>query len=217
MEQTQNPQPPVYDQQPQGPQYETYIPMMGFWQAVKTCFKKFFDFKGRARRSEFWWFELFVLIVTLVWSILGSFISVAVIFGSGGEDFNVTNYVITLSVIIFLPILFLMIPQYAVTTRRLHDTGRSGWWIVLSLIIGIAYAAAYFKALMPMWERIDEGAIPASQFNVIADTFQNSPALGTILCLLMLASLAVGITILVFEIQDSHRGENKYGPSPKYP
>ena len=217
MEQTQNPQPPVYDQQPQGPQYETYIPMMGFWQAVKTCFKKFFDFKGRARRSEFWWFELFVLIVTLVWSILGSFISVAVIFGSGGEDFNVTNYVITLSVIIFLPILFLMIPQYAVTTRRLHDTGRSGWWIVLSLIIGIAYAAAYIKALMPMWERIDEGAIPASQFNVIADTFQNSPALGTILCLLMLASLAVGITILVFEIQDSHRGENKYGPSPKYP
>ena len=217
MEQTQNPQPPVYDQQPQGPQYETYIPMMGFWQAVKTCFKKFFDFKGRARRSEFWWFELFVLIVTLVWSILGSFISVAVLFGSGGEDFNVTNYVITLSVIIFLPILFLMIPQYAVTTRRLHDTGRSGWWIVLSLIIGIAYAAAYFKALMPMWERIDEGAIPASQFNVIADTFQNSPALGTILCLLMLASLAVGITILVFEIQDSHRGENKYGPSPKDP
>ena len=216
MEQTQNTQPPVFDQQPQGPQYETYIPMMSFGKAVKTCFKKYFDFKGRARRSEFWWFVLFVFIVTFVWSILGSFISVAVIVGSGGEDFNVTSYIITLSVIIFLPILFLMIPHYAVTTRRLHDTGRSGWWVVLSLIISIAYTATYIMAMIPMWERIDEGASSASQFNVIADTFQDSPALGTILCLLMLASLAVGITILVFEIMDSHSGENKYGPSPKY-
>lgn len=217
MEQTQNPQPPVYDQQPQGPQYETYIPMMGFWQAVKTCFKKFFDFKGRARRSECWWFVLFVLIVTFVWCILGSFISVAVMFGLGGENFNPKTAAILLTVVAFIPLLFLIIPCYAVYTRRLHDTGRSGWWIVLSLIIGIAYAAAYFKALMPMWERIDEGAIPATQFHVIADTFQTSPALGTILCILMLASTAVGITILVFQIQDSHRGENKYGPSPKYP
>ena len=75
----QNQQSPVFDQQPDqqpsAPQYEPYVPIMGFGQAVKTCFKKYFDFKGRARRSEYWWFNLFNCIVTFIWSLIASFIS----------------------------------------------------------------------------------------------------------------------------------------------
>ena len=77
MEQNQQLQPPVFNQprefQPAAPQYQPRVtpsPMMDPVTAVKTCFKKYFDFKGRARRSEFWWFALFVVIVSSVLSYL---------------------------------------------------------------------------------------------------------------------------------------------------
>ena len=68
MEQNQQSQPPVFNPQGQAqqpaPQYQprvTASPMMDPVTAVKTCFKKYFDFKGRARRSEFWWLPLPIL------------------------------------------------------------------------------------------------------------------------------------------------------------
>ena len=113
--------------------------------------------------------------------------------------------------------LFLFVPQYSAATRRLHDTGRSGWWVVLSLVVGFAYLGAYIKAMIPIWDQIKESHASTSQFQIISDTFQTSPAFGILLCILMLASVAISITMLVFEVQDSHEGTNQYGPSPKYP
>ena len=84
---------------------------MGFAQSVAICFRKFFIFSGRATRSEFWQFYLFYLVL----SFLIGFI-------------EVTN----------LMILILAIPLCAVASRRLHDTGKSGWWSLLALTgIGI--------------------------------------------------------------------------------
>ncbi|EXB22804.1 DUF805 domain-containing protein [Acinetobacter baumannii] len=84
-------------------------------QAIVTCFKKFADFKGRARRSEFWYFELFCVLISLIFSI---FIN---------EDVATIAMLITL------------IPNIAVSVRRLHDINRSGWWMLIALIpiIGI--------------------------------------------------------------------------------
>ncbi|WP_278492970.1 DUF805 domain-containing protein [Acinetobacter gyllenbergii] len=85
-----------------------------YQQAIITCFKKFADFKGRARRSEFWYFELFCVLMSLAFS----FIS---------EDAATIVMLITL------------IPNIAVSVRRLHDIGRSGWWMLIALvpIVGI--------------------------------------------------------------------------------
>lgn len=85
-----------------------------YQQAILTCFKKFADFKGRARRSEFWYFELFCVLMSLAFS----FIS---------EDAATIVMLITL------------IPNIAVSVRRLHDIGRSGWWMLIALvpIVGI--------------------------------------------------------------------------------
>ena len=223
----QNQQSPVFDQQPDqqqsAPQYEPYVPMMSFGQAVKTCFKKYFDFKGRARRSEYWWFNLFNCIVTFIWSLIASFISIAIVFrplnsAADINEYNPLMYIIIMLLITFIPLIFLYITQYAVMTRRLHDTGRSGWWIVLSFATGIGYLVTYFMALMPILDRIgnDEDYIPTTQFQVVAETFQSSPALAVFMCIFALAALIVWLAILVFTIQDSDRGENKYGPSPKY-
>ena len=79
MEQNQQSQPPVFNpqeptQQPD-PQYQPRVnarPMLEPVQAVKICLKKFFDFTGRARRSEYWWFVLFVMIVSMVFNFIGA-------------------------------------------------------------------------------------------------------------------------------------------------
>ena len=90
---------------------------MNFTQSIEVCFKKFSVFDGRARKSEFWWFQLFCLIVEAV----GIFID----HGMGYEAgfFEWVAYVIVL------------LPSLAVGARRLHDTGRSGWWQLLYLTI----------------------------------------------------------------------------------
>lgn len=85
-----------------------------YQQAILTCFKKFADFKGRARRSEFWYFELFCVLISLLLSFVNEELATLVM-------------------------LITFIPNLAVSVRRLHDIGRSGWWmlIVAIPIVGI--------------------------------------------------------------------------------
>ena len=105
-------------------------PMMSFGESVKTCFQKYVTFKGRARRSEYWWFCLLnfiVSIVTLVLDYQMDTINIEVGLGalSGLYTLIVMNEIGTL--IVFLPGL-------AVSVRRLHDTGHSGWLYLLIII-----------------------------------------------------------------------------------
>lgn len=80
-----------------------------YQQAIFTCFKKFADFKGRARRREFWYFELFCVLLSLLLSFMN-------------EDLATLAMLITL------------IPNIAVNVRRLHDIDRSGWWMLIALV-----------------------------------------------------------------------------------
>ena len=93
---------------------------MDITTAVKTCFNKYADFTGRARRSELWWFFLAITVV----SIILTFIDVSIFSGMAAE-------IGVLSTIFGLATL---IPSLAVGARRLHDTNRSGWWQLLLLI-----------------------------------------------------------------------------------
>ena len=206
MEQNQNPQPPEFDQpqypQPQYPQAE---PKMPFWTAVKTCFKKYCDFKGRARRSEYWWFMLFQLIIGIVWSFL-----CALMLSANGEslasnDVSTFFTMLKLTGLMILPVLIFIIPNWAVQTRRLHDTGRSGWWIVASVALSLIYTIFYYWMMYQMIKNFDSGeyaSLPMAMLIISA--------------ILGLAVLVMGIIILVFTVQDSQIEENKYGPSPKY-
>jgi len=92
---------------------------MGFSAAVKNCLKKYATFSGRASRSEFWWFYLFASLVGLVDGMsekLGLGLIVGLITG--------------------FSVLAIVIPSFAVVWRRLHDTGRNGWWFFAPLLSG---------------------------------------------------------------------------------
>lgn len=87
---------------------------MTFLQSIKTCFRKYFDFKGRATRSEFWWFQLFVIGLTY-----GAMALDGLLLGSTLDD--------TVTPLATLAIGILTLPSATVTARRLHDIGWSGW------------------------------------------------------------------------------------------
>ncbi len=102
---------------------------MSFVDAIKSVFSQYATFSGRARRSEFWYWVLFNL---LVGAVLGAFAG-----ATGGFEIDGTtgmpSYGAT-GVISNLVSLALLIPSIAVTVRRLHDTDRSGFWWFIGLV-----------------------------------------------------------------------------------
>lgn len=94
---------------------------MSFSQSISIGMGKYATFSGRASRSEFWWFYLFLTLLSWVVPIVG-----AVIIGGNPLLQEILTYIVALAV--FLPML-------SVTARRLHDTGRTGWWQLLYLTI----------------------------------------------------------------------------------
>lgn len=107
---------------------------MSFAEAIKSCFTKYAEFRGRASRPEFWWFVLFYYLVILVplvpWiAIDASSVNQA----SFGEPASSTALGV-FGVLVGVAFLALLIPYLAAGVRRLHDTGKSGWWWLISLV-----------------------------------------------------------------------------------
>lgn len=98
---------------------------MSFVDAVNACFRQYVGFSGRALRSEFWWFTLFGLLV-------GAAAAIVDPRGAIGALLS----------------LVLLLPSLAVGVRRLHDTGRSGWWLLLGLVpvAGIIVLIVFFAS-----------------------------------------------------------------------
>ena len=101
---------------------------MNFGQAIKTCLNKYATISGRATRSEYWYFFLFLVIVNIVASVLDSTIF---------DDMPVLYLIATLA---------LLVPSIAAGVRRLHDTDKAGWWLLVGLIpvIGTIVLIVFF-------------------------------------------------------------------------
>ena len=85
---------------------------MNFVESIQTCYKKFFDFSGRASKSEYWWFQLYNAIIYVLTFIFQG------------------DLVLLFSILIIVN----LIPMYAVGVRRIHDSDKSGWFVLISLI-----------------------------------------------------------------------------------
>lgn len=190
-------------------------PALTFKQAVGACISDYATFTGRARRSEYWWFGLFTLLIIVIPLILMGVTSL-VLEGRFVMEPGETNGALTqtihliLVIIIALAYLFVLIPSLAVQTRRLHDTGRSGWWIVWGLLASLATETVALIVLGFGYSDL------GGTFEQIKGAFGVSVIGGILMLLFYLAQVGVSLAIFVFSLLDSHRGENKYGPSPKY-
>ncbi|MEJ2001718.1 MAG: DUF805 domain-containing protein [Maritimibacter sp.] len=102
---------------------------MTFGQAVKNNFSKYVTFSGRAARSEFWWWGLFVMVTNLVLS----WVDIA-LFGTVETGVGRVSGYTDMPVLSSLFLLATLLPSISVTVRRLHDRDKSGWWYWLFLV-----------------------------------------------------------------------------------
>lgn len=110
---------------------------MSFGQAISSVLSKYVTFSGRARRSEYWYWVLFVFLLGVVANILDA------VFGLHAYNANGVRFgwiAVIVSALVFLP-------SIAVTMRRLHDTGRSGWWWLVSAVCCIGSILLFFFCL----------------------------------------------------------------------
>jgi uncharacterized membrane protein YhaH (DUF805 family) len=100
--------------------------------------KKYADFTGRARRKEYWMFILIYTVINIVLAVLG------------------------LDIVSMLVGLALLVPSISIAARRLHDTGRSGWWQLIALIPIIGFIILIVFLVQDSHETNDYGVNPKS-------------------------------------------------------
>lgn len=156
---------------------------LSFSEALKESTSKIFQFTGRARRSEYWWTMLVVWIAQVVLSFCGIL--------------SVLSLLLGLAVI-------------PLTFRRLHDTGKSGWWWGVGAIMKLIFVVTIVsKAVM-----LAVGGYSDGDFEDMSET-DAWALVGEYLIYTVIICL-YQLVMLVFCCLDSSREENKYGVSPKY-
>lgn len=99
---------------------------MGMAEAVSSVLSKYATFSGRARRSEYWWFYLAYIVVDIVAAVVDAMLHTSL-----------------LQIVVLVA---LLLPTLAVGVRRLHDVGKSGWWLLIGLIplVGVIVLIVFF-------------------------------------------------------------------------
>lgn len=160
------------------------------------CLQHYADFSGRARRSEFWYFQLFNFLIEI-----GIYLIVLAIKEVIGIDLGFLRFVYPIA---------LLIPNLAVSARRLHDTNRSGWWQLLTIITGLimygfVMTFAYLLCIYAIWGEDMRG------FSI----FMEEKLLSVLLFVSIICHIAAEILLLVWYCRDSQQGVNRFGPNPK--
>lgn len=146
------------------------------WQYFLRALTNYATFAGRARRKEFWYFYLFTSIISALLSLIDT------VLGLNGRNVEPGEG----GILAGLFGVGILVPYFAVLSRRLHDVGRSSKWILVPFISGIVATVA----------------IVAFEF-VAFGSMMIFPIVG------------IGFIILFWTLKDSQRGTNKWGPNPK--
>jgi uncharacterized membrane protein YhaH (DUF805 family) len=126
---------------------------MSFSEAVRSVYRNFAKFDGRASRPEYWWYTLFYFIVVVMVWIVGFFF-----IGSGSFTYdNIYPYYhyrpnplfAVFGLVVGIFVLVNLLPGLAVAVRRLHDSDKSGWWLLLALIPYVGAIAVIVLLAMP--------------------------------------------------------------------
>ena len=147
---------------------------------AKRPFQKYADFSGRAPRAEYWWYTLALIIAAIVTTIIDGLLGMnEMVAGLYGP-------------VTLLLVLATIVPGLAVTARRLHDTNRSGWWMLIAII---PYFVMGLLAGMAASSGGSMGQLESVGFATIV-------------------ALIGGIVLLIFMVLPGTPGDNRYGPNP---
>lgn len=140
-------------------------PVLTPWRYVRRCLTtRYLDFSSRARRREYWWFILFSWLVIAAAYLLAFLIGVIIrlIYGPGGFAETDAPLVVTLQLLpVFVSLILLAIPTFAVSVRRLHDLGLSGWFFLSSIVFPWIGGPLFVIATCLPSHRLDNGWGPS--------------------------------------------------------
>lgn len=148
---------------------------MSFGKAIKSCFKKFINFRGRASRSEFWYWQLFALIAFILIFAPLMMLSESV---EGSEEL--------FGILAVISLLLIIIPSWAVSSRRIHDSGSNS-------------ALAHIFFIIIWFSSVAFAAIPEEAGVILGGIIQ----------------LGLYAFALSFYCKDGDIGDNEYGEDPK--
>ena len=151
----------------------TELPMVGFGDAISRGFSKYFTFSGRARRSEYWLWVLFACLAHVI-PLIGWLIGLVII-----------------------------IPSLAVTSRRLHDIGKSGWYQLLFFAASaVAWTGFVLFLILGFGALEEENRLPAK-------------FLFSLSTVAAVVAIAVIVILVIWFVRKGDEGPNKYGPNPR--
>lgn len=151
-----------------------------FITAIKLFFANYANFRGRSTRAEYWWAMLFLFILSVV-----------------------TGWIPFLGNIIMLAVI---IPSLAILTRRFHDTGRSGWWVLGLYVVEIIGCIIAFGSMGTAFFTAAAANDTATLVEII-ETHSSSMGLGALI------AVAASIVSFIFTLLPSGP-DNQYGPDP---
>lgn len=158
-----------------------------FITAIKMFFANYANFKGRSTRAEYWWVVLFFVLLSAVLEFFGSF-------GSAVSG---------------LVSLACLIPNLALSTRRLHDIGKSGWWVVAFFVIAIICSIWMGVSAGPLISKMLPGSSPMTP----SEIEYMASSVGSAIVLPSIIIFAACIWWIVLMCKKSVP-DNQYGPNP---
>ena len=171
-------------------------PAKSLWQYfVEAYTQNYFNFKGRARRREYWGIWLFNNLIALAISVIGRLLSDT----DAGVFSMLSSMNLTWTVISVLWSIVGFFPQASATVRRLHDKGYSGKWYLGVFFLSVVFVTLSFVV----------------GFSLLM-TGRQSNGMLVLFGLIGLLFIVLAIFIFILLLLDGDKTENKYGPSPKY-
>lgn len=175
---------------------------MTFGKAVAACFSKLFTFKGRARRSEYWYFMLFLIILQGVMMAGGEIFDTLISIGqSQGGDVTI-KFAGSYMQKILLWVLYSM--GLTVTVRRLHDVDCNGWFVLLLYVLPIIITEIEISSLYSVDVAFDSATVSP---NGMAGTLKSH------LMIIFFVTIALIASIIIY-CKPGTEGPNSYGPDP---
>jgi uncharacterized membrane protein YhaH (DUF805 family) len=186
---------------------------MSFTDAIQMCFRKYVTFSGRATRSEFWNFVLFLLLGSIIAVVLNSLIFGPEIVLRYKADANgqpigdPIGKTIQYNGGIFGTIFGLacLLPWLSVSWRRMHDIGKAGYWpflLLLFWILAIFVTIALVKG-------------PSEMISNLSETGETKASIGIYDAFFFIGYIAILITNIRWLSRPSQPGSNRYGPGPQ--